>query len=71
VSNEKTTERSDGQLTAEEIERRFEARSLQASLLMPEKTPLTVPVELFSNESSPGPEESESMSLSVFNISHK
>ncbi|XP_015783939.1 INO80 complex subunit E isoform X3 [Tetranychus urticae] len=38
-----------GHLTSEEIERHFESRP---SLLLPEKTPLTVPVELFSNESS-------------------
>ncbi|RWS05314.1 INO80 complex subunit E-like protein [Dinothrombium tinctorium] len=44
----------DGQLTCEEIERHFESRQVQPSLLMPEKAPLTVPVEMFSNESSTG-----------------
>lgn len=47
-------------LTSEQIEKHFESRSLPPSLLMPEKTPLTVPMELFSNESSHELPESES-----------
>lgn len=51
-------------LTSEQIEKHFESKSLPPSLLMPEKTPLTVPVELFSNESShdlPEPESKQSI----------
>lgn len=41
----------DGHMTSEEIERHLEAKQSLRDLL-PEKTPLTVPVELFSNEPS-------------------
>jgi len=44
----------DGHMTSEELERHLESRRQPSALLMPEKTPLTVPVELFSNESSNG-----------------
>ncbi|XP_053208117.1 nuclear pore complex protein DDB_G0274915-like [Panonychus citri] len=39
-----------GHFTLEEIERHFESRPIQSSLLLPEKTPLTLPSELFSND---------------------
>lgn len=39
----------DGHMTSEEIERHLEAKHSLRDLI-PEKTPLTVPVELFSNE---------------------
>lgn len=55
----------DGQLTSEELERHFESRPLHASMLIPEKTPLTVPVELFSNESSTGPPDDDNVTLSL------
>lgn len=38
-------------MTSEEIERHLEAKHSLRDLI-PEKTPLTVPVELFSNEPS-------------------
>lgn len=41
----------DGHMTSEEIERHLEAKQSLRDLI-PEKTPLTVPVELFSNEPS-------------------
>ncbi|GIX90650.1 INO80 complex subunit E [Caerostris extrusa] len=41
----------DGHMTPEEIERHLEAKQSLRDL-MPEKTPLTVPVEMFSNEPS-------------------
>lgn len=41
----------DGHMTSEEIERHLEAKHSLRDLI-PEKTPLTVPVELFSNEPS-------------------
>lgn len=41
--------RLDGHMTSEEVERHLEARQALRDLL-PEKTPLTVPAELFSNE---------------------
>ncbi len=44
----------DGHMTSEELERHLESRRQPLAMLMPEKTPLTVPVELFSNESSNG-----------------
>ncbi|XP_015908649.2 transforming growth factor beta regulator 1 [Parasteatoda tepidariorum] len=58
VSNIKTeplvVSHHDGHMTSEEIERHLEAKleAKQAHLrdLIPEKTPLTVPVEMFSNE---------------------
>jgi INO80 complex subunit E len=60
--NVRSATSKDGQLTSEELERHFEARPLQASMLIPEKTPLTVPVELFSNESSTGLPDEDSIS---------
>jgi len=42
---------SEGQLTSEQIEKHFECRKLR---IMPEKTSLTLPAELFNNESSNG-----------------
>ncbi|PRD26334.1 UNVERIFIED_CONTAM: Ino80e [Trichonephila clavipes] len=41
----------DGHMTSEEIERHLEAKQSLRDLI-PEKTPLTVPVEMFSNEPS-------------------
>ncbi|KAG0443717.1 hypothetical protein HPB47_014606 [Ixodes persulcatus] len=41
--------RLDGHMTSEEVERHLEARQALRDLL-PEKAPLTVPAELFSNE---------------------
>ncbi|CAN7993358.1 unnamed protein product [Ixodes hexagonus] len=44
-----TVGRLDGHMTSEEVERHLEARQALRDLL-PEKAPLTVPAELFSNE---------------------
>lgn len=51
VMIETLTVRHDGHMTSEEIERHLEAKQSLRDLI-PEKTPLTVPVELFSNEPS-------------------
>jgi len=56
----------DGHMTSEEIERHLEAKQSLRDLL-PEKTPLTVPVELFSNE--PSVMECEIMDGQVSDIS--
>ncbi|XP_054168002.1 INO80 complex subunit E-like [Oppia nitens] len=53
----------DGHMTSEELERHLESRRQPSAMLMPEKTPLTVPVELFSNESSNGLPDDDHMSL--------
>jgi len=56
----------DGHMTSEELERHLESRRQPSALLMPEKTPLTVPVELFSNESSNGiPEEDNHLNVKL------
>lgn len=54
-----STNNQDGHMTSEELERHLESRRQQLAMLMPEKTPLTVPVELFSNESSSGLPDNE------------
>ncbi|XP_054710672.1 uncharacterized protein LOC129220298 isoform X2 [Uloborus diversus] len=56
----------DGHMTSEEIERHLEAKHSLRDLI-PEKTPLTVPVELFSNE--PSVMECEIMDGQVSDIS--
>ncbi|GIY74475.1 INO80 complex subunit E [Caerostris darwini] len=56
----------DGHMTPEEIERHLEAKQSLRDL-MPEKTPLTVPVEMFSNE--PSVMECEIMDGQVSDIS--
>ncbi|XP_076363124.1 uncharacterized protein LOC143253320 isoform X1 [Tachypleus tridentatus] len=48
----------DGHMTAEEIERHLEAKKSLRDLI-PEKTPLTVPAELFSNEPTGPDNESD------------
>lgn len=41
----------DGHMTSEEIERHLDAKQSLRDL-MPEKTPLTLPIEIFSNDPS-------------------
>jgi hypothetical protein len=55
----------DGHMTSEELERHLESRRQPLAMLMPEKTPLTVPVELFSNESSNGLPDDDSNHLNL------
>ncbi len=56
----------DGHVISEELERHLESRRQPSALLMSEKTPLTVPVELFSNESSNGlPEDDHHLNLKL------
>lgn len=59
----------DGHMTSQELERHLESRRQPLAMLMPEKTPLTVPVELFSNESSSGlPDEDNNINLKISHL---